>query len=177
MVEYGWRWNRERLFEPWQIVEGVELPVGSYSFGMHSASVRTSEGRPFGAEIEFGTGSFFSGTRRQFNFQATWRKDRHLTTSVQFERNWLSLKEGDFNTSLVMYRLDYAFTPFISLANFVQYDTESQNIGLQSRLRWILTPGNEFFIVLNHAWQEDRFDRFEAAQTRFRMKLNYTFRF
>ena len=76
-----------------------------------------------------------------------------------------------------MYRLDYSFTPFISLANFVQYDTESQNIGLQSRLRWILTPGNEFFVVLNHAWQEDTFDRFEAAQTRFRVKFNYTFRF
>ena len=76
-----------------------------------------------------------------------------------------------------MYRLDYSFTPFITVANFVQYDTESRNVGLQSRLRWILRPGNEFFIVLNHAWQENQFNRFEAAQTRFRVKFNYTFRF
>jgi hypothetical protein len=59
----------------------------------------------------------------------------------------------------------------------VQYATESQNIGLQSRLRWILKPGNEFFVVLNHAWQEDQFNRFESAQTRFRIKFNYAFRF
>jgi hypothetical protein len=32
-------------------------------------------------------------------------------------------------------------------------------------------------VVLNHAWQQDQFDRFVAAQTRFRVKLNYTFRF
>jgi len=32
-------------------------------------------------------------------------------------------------------------------------------------------------VVLNHAWQEDAFDRFEAAQTRLRVKMNYTFRF
>jgi hypothetical protein len=177
MISYEWGWNREQLFEPWDIVEGVILPVGAYKFNTHSVRANTSQGRPVSAEFEFGTGSFFSGTRRQANFALTWRKDRHLTTSFQMERNWLSLKEGDFNTSVVMYRLDYAFTPFISLANFAQYDTESQNIGLQSRLRWILTPGNEFFVVLNHAWQENQFDRFEATQTRFRVKLNYTFRF
>jgi len=177
MVEYGWQWNREQLFEPWEIVEGVELPVGVYSFGMHSVAVRTSEGRPLSASIEVGTGSFFSGTRQSFEGEVTWRKDEHLSTSLQLERNWLSLDEGDFNTSLVLFRFDYAFTSFISLANFVQYDSESENIGLQSRFRWILKPGNELFVVLNHAWQENELDRFESAQTRFRVKLNYTFRF
>jgi len=44
-------------------------------------------------------------------------------------------------------------------------------------LRWILKPGNEFFVVLNHGWQENVLDRFESAQTRFRVKFNYTFRF
>ena len=177
MVEYGWSWNQERLFEPWEIVDGIELPVGEYSFGMHTVSARSSDGRPLAAQVEFGTGSFFSGTRRLFSGEVTWRKNRYLTTSFQLERNWVSLAEGDFDTSLVMVRLDCAFTPFISLANFVQYDSESANIGLQSRFRWILAPGNEVFVVLNHAWQEDAFDRFESAQTRLRVKLNYTFRF
>jgi hypothetical protein len=100
-----------------------------------------------------------------------------LTTAFRIEQNWLKLKEGEFSTSMAMYRLDYSFTPFISLSNFVQYDTDSRNIGLQSRLRWIMKPGNEFFIVLNHGWQENELDRFESAQTRFRIKLNYTLRF
>jgi hypothetical protein len=76
-----------------------------------------------------------------------------------------------------MCRLDYNVTPFITLANFVQYDTDSRNIGLQSRFRWILKPGNEFFVVLNHNWQENALDRFESAQTSFRIKFNYAFRF
>jgi hypothetical protein len=177
MAEYGWSWNREQLFEPWEIADGIELPVGVYSFGMHSVSASSSAGRPLAAEVEFGTGSFYSGTRQLFSGAVTWRKDRYLTASFQWERNWVSLEEGDFDTSLVMARLDCAFTPFISLANFVQYDSESANIGLQSRLRWILAPGNEVFVVLNHAWQENEFDRFESAQTRLRVKMNYTFRF
>jgi hypothetical protein len=31
--------------------------------------------------------------------------------------------------------------------------------------------------VFNQGWEQDRLDRFQSAQTRFRVKLNYTFRF
>lgn len=177
MIEYQWNWNREQLFELWSIRDGVGLPAGAYRFNTHSFNFESSQSRPISFQTEFGTGSFYSGTRRQFDAELTWKKDRHFTTSFRLDQNWIRLAQGNFNTTVLMYRLDYAFTPFISLANFVQYDTESRNAGLQSRLRWILTPGNEFFVVFNHAWQENQFDRFEAAQTRSRVKFNYTLRF
>lgn len=178
-INYEWTRFEEQLFEPWPINprEGIVLPAGRYDFNMHTIQFMTSQSRPFGIMSGFSTGTFFSGTRRRYDAELTWRKDQHLTTSFAIEQNWIDLKEGKFDTSLVRYRLDYAFTPFISLANFVQYDTDSRNVGLQSRLRWILKPGNEFFVVLNQAWQETALDRFESAQTRFRVKLNYTFRF
>ncbi len=178
-IGYEWTRNQEQLFYPWMISErkGITLPAGKYDFNLHTLMLFTSQTRPVSLMSSFGTGTFFSGTRRRYDAEIVWKKNRHFTTSFRIEQNWLKLKEGEFNTSLAMYRLDYAFTPFISLANFVQYDTDSRNVGLQSRLRWILKPGNEFFIVLNHAWQENELDRFESAQTRFRVKLNYTFRF
>lgn len=176
-ISYDWTRNVERLYEEWEIFDGVSLPAGEYTFATHGIGFESSQNKPLSIGMDLKTGSFFSGTRREVEVDLTWRKDRHLSTSLAWEQNWVRLDEGKFNTSLVMYRLDYAFTPLISLANFVQYDTESRNIGLQSRLRWILQPGNEFFVVLNHAWQENRYDRFESAQTRFRVKLNYTFRF
>ncbi len=176
-VSYDYSRNTERLYEPWEIEDGIVLPAGEYTFDAHGMEFYTSEARPFSGGVGFSIGSFFGGTRREVTFDAAWRKNRHLTAAVSLEQNWLRLKQGDFDTSLVACRLDYSFTPFITLANFVQYDTESRNIGLQSRLRWIFAPGNEFFVVLNHAWQENQFDRFESAQTRFRVKVNYTFRF
>jgi hypothetical protein len=178
-VDYEWTWYREQLFDPWPISDrnGIILPTGQYSYNSHTFRFMTSPSRPFSLRSDFIIGSFYSGTIRSYVGEITWRKDRHLTTSLELQQNWIRLKEGNFNTSLVMYRLDYSFTPFITLANFLQYDTDSRNIGLQSRLRWILHPGNDFFIVLNHSWQEDSLDRFVSAQTRFRVKLNYTFRF
>jgi hypothetical protein len=178
-IEYFWTHSQEQLFYPWPISmrNGIMLPIGKYKFDTHTFMFMTSQSRPFAVMTDFSTGSFFSGTRRKYFGEFTWRKDRHLTTAFTIERNWIKLDEGNFNTTLVMYRLDYSFTPFITLANFVQYDTDSRNIGLQSRLRWILKPGNEFFVVLNHNWQENDLDRFESTQTRFRVKLNYVFRF
>jgi hypothetical protein len=92
------------------------------------------------------------------------------------DQNGIALSTGDFSTRLLTGRFDYAFTPFVSLANLVQYGTGSQNIGLQSRFRWILRTGQALIVVFNHAWQENQFDRFEPAQSRLRTKFNYTLR-
>ena len=76
-----------------------------------------------------------------------------------------------------LFRFDYSFNPVVTLSNFVQYDTAPGNIGLQNRLRWIVKPGNEVFLVLNHSSQEDILDRLEAVRTDVRAKVNYTLRF
>jgi hypothetical protein len=179
MFGYEFSHSKEQLFYPWPISEreGVTIPTGKYDFNLHTIMFMSSQSRPFSIMSSFGTGTFFSGPRKRYDAEITWRKNSHFTTSFRIEQNWLDLKEGEVDTSLVIYRLDYNFTPFISLANFVQYDTDSRNIGLQSRFRWILKPGNEFFVVFNNNWQENELDRFESAQTRFRVKFNYTFRF
>ena len=176
---YDFTYNKEQLFYEWMINprKAVILQPGVYSYAAHKFFYMTSPGKPLSLMTDFSFGDFYSGTRREFSSELVWRKDRHLTTSIFFNQNWIKLPEGDFNTSIVMYRLNYSFTPFVSLANFVQYDTESRNVGLQSRLRWTLVPGNEIYIVLNHNWQENvEFDRYEE-QTSFRIKCNYTFRF
>lgn len=178
-IGYDYTYSKEQLFDDWMINEreGVILPPGEYSFGAHKLFFMTFPGRPLSFKGDCSFGDFYSGTRREVLGELVWRKDRHFTTSIRFNKNWIKLPEGNFNTSLAMFRLDYSFTPYITLDNFVQYDTESRNIGLQSRFRWILEPGKEFFFVLNHNWQENvEFDRYED-QTRFSVKLNYTFRF
>jgi len=65
--------------------------------------------------------------------------------------------------------LDYSFSPRLSLSSFIEYGNEFRNIGLQARVRWIWKPGKEVYFALNHAWQQDPLDRFEALRTNFRV--------
>jgi len=176
-ISYSISPNLERLYEPFEIHDGVIIPVGKYRTWAHQVNLFTSGSRPVSFRLGLENGSFYSGKRKQVETGIDWRKNRHLSLSLDAEQNWVNLKEGKFVARVYSTRLDYAFTPLIGLSSLVQYDSDSENIGLQTRFRWILKPGNELFFVVNHSWQEDAFDRFASYQSRVAVKLNYTFRF
>jgi len=71
------------------------------------------------------------------------------------EYNMLELAEGSFDTKLIRVAVDNQFTPFMYLVNNVQYDSVSRVLGWQSRFRWIVTPGNDVFVVYTQNWIDD----------------------
>ncbi len=176
-IGYMYMVNYDALFQPWAINPGTNLPVGGYHYGSHNFNAGSSPTRPLSFNLGYSFGPFYGGTNRQATFGITWKTDTHLSTSVTLQENWIALPEGRFNTSLAMLNLSYSFTNHISLANLVQYNSQSRSIGLQSRLRWILRPGTELWVVLNDNYIENQFDRFASAQTSLRIKFDHTFRF
>ncbi len=176
-LSYSLTHNFERLFEPFRIHTGIEIPVGGYSFLQHNFSFQGPDNKPLSYGASYVKGEFYSGHSDELSGSLSWRKSAQLTASVEFSRYWVRLKEGNFNTFLALFRFNYCFSPTMTLTNFLQYDTDSRNIGLQSRLMWIMRPGNELYFVFNHEWQENALDRFEALRSDVRAKINYTFRF
>ena len=150
--------------------------MGEYSFLVHDISYRSALNKAWRYDIGYKAGSFYTGSSDELSTELSWRS-RNINTSIELQQYWVRLEQGNFNTRLALVQFDYSLSPFITLANFVQYDTESQNIGVQSRLRWILKPGNEIYLVFNHSWQQNPLERFESRYTDIRTKLNYTFRF
>lgn len=47
----------------------------------------------------------------------------------------------------------YGWNPNLVLSSLIPYDTESHNIGTNTRLRWTIKPGNDLFVVWNPGWQ------------------------
>jgi hypothetical protein len=167
----------ERLFEPFHIHDGIAIPTGGYSHLRHTVSLTGPTNKVISYSFSFDKGGFYSGRSDQLVAGLTWKKSASLTTSVEIREYWVRLAEGEFHTTLALVRFNYFFTPKISLTNFVQYDTDSANVGLQSRLRWILKAGQEIYVVFNHQWQEDALDRFRSLTGDLRAKVNYTVRF
>ena len=97
--------------------------------------------------------------------------------------NIVRLAEGSFETDVLRGSAATQFSPWASLVNNVQYDTESRLLGWQMRFRWIRRPGNDLYLVYTHNWLEfDRFDefrerRFATLDNRLAMKAVYTLRF
>ena len=64
----------------------------------------------------------------------------------------------------------------LSWTTLVQYDNVTDTIGINSRVRWIIEPGSELFVVLNQGLIARR-GRIERGVTEPRIKLSWTFRF
>jgi hypothetical protein len=78
-----------------------------------------------------------------------------------------------------LYRLDARtqFSPWISVANNIQYDSESRDIGWQMRFRWILKPGDDIYFVYTQNWRDDRTLGINVLDRRGAMKVVRTWRF
>jgi hypothetical protein len=125
-------------------------------------------------------GRFFSGRRRDFSLQLNVRPRRGIALSAEVERSLLDLAEGSFTADV--YRADAStqFSPWLSLANRLQYDTVSRELGWQIRFRWIRRPGNDVYFVYTHNWHEaldGGTRRLTTLDKRLASKLVYTLRF
>jgi hypothetical protein len=107
----------------------------------------------------------------------TFRPRPGLFAQLSYELNDVSLAQGDFATKLYRADVRAQFSPWVSLANNIQYDTVSQLLGWQMRFRWIVRPGNDFFLVYTHNWSDSLDNRFRSIDNRAVTKAVYTLRF
>lgn len=69
------------------------------------------------------------------------------------------------------------FSPRLIWNTIAQFDNVSEDLGLNSRLRWTLAPGRDFFLVLNHGIDAVADDGSAAEGTAIIAKLNWSFLF
>lgn len=169
----------ERLDRNFGISRGIVLPIGTeYEYTRYRYQLRTADRRMLAVNAQVETGSFYSGDRDLLSVDVGIRPRRGVVLYLYSEWNTVALPQGRFRTRLYRSTLDTQFNPWISLSNNVQYDSVSAVVGWQSRFRWILTPGNDFYIVYNHNWLDDPVrDRFATLDRRASSKILYTYRF
>ena len=61
--------------------------------------------------------------------------------------NWIDTPQGAFRTDLVVSRVTYTFTPRMFFSGLIQYNSATDTISNNLRLRWEYSPGSELFVV------------------------------
>jgi hypothetical protein len=157
-------YQREKLVRPFEISRGVVIPAGKYRWIRNFTKFETNNSRPIKALVQWTAGEFFDGTQVDFIAKLEWRPNPHFFASIQHQNINTNLPAGDFDVEVNRLKLDALFNPRVSWTNFIQHESESHLITLNSQLRWIVTPGTELTLTLNHDMQrEDRFERPSAG--------------
>ena len=167
--------EREVLVQDFEIADGVVIPADDYGAWRYGVELETSDKRRASAILELESGEFFEGERDDLALELDLRTSKHLLAGLGYERNDVRLPGGDFTVNVGRLRLELLANPRLSWTNFLQYDDVSEQLGLNSRLWWILRPGSEAFLVLNQGWDADGGLHPTIGQWTF--KLGTTFRF
>jgi hypothetical protein len=180
-LAFSWRPQYEFLAAPFEITEGVDINPGSYRFNRFQFEVETSRHRPWRAASTTTFGGFYSGRLTQWENSLHWTSPRgRFQTGLTVEQNFGRLPGAGFAQRLWQFDTALAWNANLSLASFVQYDSESRNLGANTRLRWTRKPGRDLFVVWNRGWRRlvtSRDDlRLAPESEMLAVKLRWTFR-
>ena len=165
----------ERLVEPFEVASGVVIPPGSYSWLRYRLEASTAQKRRLYTQLTWWFGGFYDGQLDQFQWTGAWNPIPLVTVEFTGERNLGRLPTGDFTQTVVGTRLRVNVSPDLSIASYVQYDTDSESVGTNTRLRWTFLPVADLFIVYNHNIRSI-VDRWRLDSNQLLIKLQYAWR-
>jgi hypothetical protein len=165
----------ERLVAPFEI-EGVTIPPGSYHWNRYRVEAGTAQKRRLYTQVTWWSGGFYDGDLDQFQWTGAWNPTPLVTVEFTGERNNGRLPAGRFKQTLVGNRLRINVSSDLSLASYVQYDTDSDSVGVNTRLRWTFKPGGDLFVVYNHNVHE-LLERWQLESNQLLIKLQYALRY
>jgi len=165
----------ERLTEPFEVEDGVVIAPGSYHWMRYRIEVGTAQKRRLYTQVTTWLGGFYDGDLQQLIWTGAWNPLPLVTIEFTGEHNVGHLASGDFTQTLVGNRLRINISPDLSIASYVQYDTGSDSIGVNTRLRWTFTPVADLFVVYNHNVQSLA-ERWQLESNQLLIKLQYAWR-
>lgn len=169
-------WQHETLFQPFEIQPGVVIPSGNYDFYFLWGKLATAVHRPVAAEVKYKVGEFYDGDIIDVHGILKWRPTPNFYITLERRVFDVDLPAGDFEFEINRARFNVNFTPTLSWTNYVQQESETHVMTLQSQLRWIIVPGNELTITLNHDWSRDN-GSYKSDETDLFARLVWTHRF
>jgi len=167
----------DQLDDGFALSDSVRVPAGEYEMTRWSLEVDTNDRRRVLANAGYEWGDYFGGEIRTLSFAPLWVPNRFVTLGLDYSDIEIEIEAGRFHTQLYGWRANFTFTPDVAWRNLVQYDTESKQLGAQSRLHWIIEPGRDLFVVLQLGFsKEDHDAAFVTGEQNFIVKLGYTWR-
>lgn len=151
---------------------GFELPSDSdYTTNLVIASFQSDQRKPVFFELSTRSGEYFNGTRVNLEGSVTWRYQPFGFTSIDFAYNRIRLPDpyADANLLLIGPRFDFTFTKKLFWTTFVQYNSQIENVNINSRLQWRFAPVSDIYLVYTDnylATDEDGFIDFGGPKSR-----------
>jgi hypothetical protein len=179
-VGFEVEFEREILRESFEIIDALVVPVDEYRGIDFELEFRSSSDRSLFGGIELAYGDYYGGSSTRGKIDLSWRPSRFIQLDGEIDSTLARLPQEDFEAVTGSLGLRVTPTTKLSFNGIAQYDNQSETIGLNFRIRYIIQSGSDLFLVLNKGLErEEEGDRrsFRTTKTEAVAKLGWTFQF
>ncbi|MFN3851032.1 MAG: DUF5916 domain-containing protein [Spirosomataceae bacterium] len=153
-------WNFTHLFAPFDptnssdspnpdLQNAAELPIGDYKWRFWSVGFTSSQRNNIFASLDFNQGGYFNGNGNYTEGSLSYRLQPYGVFSFDFARTKFDFPQpyNSVKFWLIGPRAELSFTRSVFFSTFFQYNTQTNNVNINSRLQWRYKPVSDFFLV------------------------------
>ena len=173
----------ENIAENFELSDDVTIPVGTYTYFGMAGTFMTPMGGLLNTAGMVDIGSFYDGYRISMSLTPRWNVSSGLELSGMYQFNRIGFPNRDKNFTAHIARLRCVVMPStkFSATAFIQYNSASDAVIGNIRLRYNPQEGNDLYLVYNEAINSNRSREipnlpFTSGRT-ILIKYSYTFNF
>ena len=138
----------------------TDVPAGNYTFADLQLALMMGSGHRFRTNLDARAGTYFDGTRAQVILTPTWNVSPNLELGLDYQLTHLDFDERNqrANIQLARLRLRAALDARASGNAFVQYNSTTDQLALNFRLRYNFAEGTDLWLVYDEALNTERPD-------------------
>ena len=125
------------------------LPAGEYNFTQFRGTYTLGQQRPLSGGITAGRSTFYNGTLTELGWTGRVEFTHQFYAEPTLSWNRVDVPWGLDNVNLVSTRATYTISPRMFVSALIQYQSRTDSITTNARLRWEYQPGSELFVVYN----------------------------
>jgi hypothetical protein len=135
----------------------LPLPAGNYTFNSGGISFNTDTRKLFNVLAGFKMGQFYNGRLFQYTTGINFRTQPWGNFSLNFEYDKLHFPAnyGTTNFFLIASRVEVCFSTSLFWTTFIQYNTQFNNVNINSRFQWRFRPMSDIFLVYSDNYFTD----------------------
>ena len=164
--------NYVDLLYPFALTD-VPLPATSYNMAELNVQYSTDSRKSVFVDLFAVYGEFFNGTKFTSRVNFTFRRQPWGTFTVGLENNIIDLPDpyGNLDLTLANARVEINFSTNLFWTTFLQYNTQSNNFNLNSRIQWRFAPMSDVYLVYTDNYRVE--PTFGPKDKTLVLKVNY----
>ena len=156
--------------------EGISITAGDYWWPTYRVGIDTSSKRLVEFEFSHSFGGYYDGDRNSWQTEIAVRPSKYFSIRADYELESISLPQGNFKERLASIRTRVSLSPQLNWSNLLQYYSDGDQVGFQSRIHWEYEPGSNMYLVLNQGIDRNE-GRLRWTESDLTFKIGLSLRF